>query len=226
MTAPTLAVTPESADVLAQIVDWLGGVFSAPMSIQAVRACRSSEGEELLDAMGDEIGSTRGLATMRSALEPDSSIAGAAASLSACYTRLFDGPGGPLTISLYEPTYSGQTPRLHRKATTEMEALLRQAAARLHSDFREPADHLCVELALLARFLRAEDRELGIQLQERLMAWTPACAAAIALADSSGLYRGAAVVLREFLMAIRARPCGSAASPPIERKQHASENSC
>jgi TorA-specific chaperone len=226
MTASKLAVTRDSADVLAQIVDWLGGVFSAPMSIEAVRACRSSKGEELLDAMGDEIGSTRGLATMRSALESDRTVAGAAASLSACYTRLFDGPGGPMTISLYESTYSGETPHLHRKASTDMEALLRRAEARLHPDFREPADHLCVELALLATFLRTKDRERAMQLQERLMAWTPACTAAIARADSSGLYRGAAIVLRELLAAIQSRPWGSAASSPIERKQHASENSC
>jgi TorA specific chaperone len=190
----------------AALLDWLAGVMSAPMSVAAVTACRSLEGRALFEAITDEFGRTRGIEAMRSALDTDETDAQTAARLSGCYTRLFDGPGGPATVSLYESTYSGPTQRLHQQAAVGMEAMLRRCGMAIRPGHREPADHLSLEVALLATLLRTGDQQRAGELQRQLMGWVAQVAAACAAADPSGFYRGASVALHDTLISLHAFP--------------------
>ena len=204
MTACYDLEAPGGSGVAADLLDWLAGVLSAPMAIATVNACRSRQGAILFDAINDELGYMPGIEAMRSALRSDESDEHMASRLSGCYMRLFEGPGGPATVSLYESTYAGSTRRLHQEATATMEAMLRRCDMAVRAGHGEPADHLPLEVALLATVLRIGDHDAAAELGRRLLRWVPRVTAACAGVDPSGFYRGALIALHDTLMALHA----------------------
>ena len=192
------------ADIATELLDWLAGLLSAPMSTDTVQACRSRSGTVLFDAINDELGYMPGIEAMRSALRSDESDEDIAARLSGCYVRLFEGPGGPATVSLYESTYCGSSRRLQQHATAAMEAMLRRCDMDVRASHGEPADHLSIETALLATLLRGDDPIATDELRQRLLAWVPQAGAACAVADPRGFYRGAFIALHDTLLALPA----------------------
>ena len=192
----------EFDDVAAELLDWLAGMLSAPMSVGAVSACRSREGVVLFDAIHEELGYMPGIAAMRSVLETNESDQQVAARLSGCYMRLFEGPAGPATVSLYESTYAGPARRLHQQATTAMEAALRRCDMAVRASHGEPPDHLSLEVALLATLLRKGEQDAVHELRKRLLGWVTQVAAACAVVDPGGFYRGVLIALHDTLMAL------------------------
>jgi TorA specific chaperone len=190
--------------VAAELLDWLAGLLSAPMSIATVTACRSREGAVLFDAINAEFGYMPGIEAMRCVLATDESDQHVAARLSGCYLRLFEGPGGPATVSLYESTYAGTTRRLHQQATAAMEAMLCRCDLAVRAGHAEPPDHLSLEAGLLARLLRIDDQDAADELRQRLLRWVPRVTAACAAADPSGFYRGALIAMHDTLMVLHA----------------------
>jgi len=189
-------------DVAAELLDWLAGVLSAPMSVGAVGACRSREGVVLFDAIHEELGYMPGIAAMRSVLDTRESDEQVAVRLSGCYMRLFEGPGGPATVSLYESTYAGPARRLHQQATAAMEVVLRRCDMAVRAGHGEPPDHLSLEAALLATLLRIGDQDAVHGLRKRLLRWVPQVTAACAAVDPGGFYRGVLIALHDTLMAL------------------------
>jgi len=189
-------------DVAAELLDWLAGVLCAPMSVEAVGACRSREGVVLFAAIHEELGYMPGIEAMRSVLDTRDSDERLAARLSNRYVRLFEGPGGPATVSLYESTYAGKGRRLHQQPAAAMEALLRRCGMAVRAGHGEPPDHLSLEAALLATLLRIGDRNAADELRTRLLEWVPQVAVACAAADPGGFYRGVLIALHDTLMAL------------------------
>jgi TorA specific chaperone len=143
---------------------------------------------------------------MRSALDAEGSAAAVARQLAAAFTQLFDGVGGTKTVPLYESAYVGVSGRLFQAATGDMEKLLRQSDVSTDDAFREPSDHLAIELALLAWLIRrdADCRGQAALLDDHLLVWVPAFADRCRQCDPTGFYAGAAQVLMAFLTAHRA----------------------
>lgn len=191
-------------DISAELLDWLAGVLSAPMSVATVTACRSAEGRVLFQAIEDELGVMPGLAAMRRIFDRDEHDAHVAARLAGCYVRLFEGPRGPATVSLYESTYSGAARRLHQQATADMESILWRCDLAVRPGFGEPADHLSLELALLATLLRVGDQDTAEALRQRLANWVPRTVVACSSSDTTGFYLGALRVVYYLLMALAA----------------------
>jgi TorA-specific chaperone len=191
-------------DIAAEFLDWLAGVLSAPMSVATVTACRSTEGRVLFQAIEEELGAMPGLAAMRRIFDRDERDVHVAARLAGCYVRLFEGPGGPATVSLYESTYSGPARRLHQQAAADMQSILCRCDLAVRPGFGEPADHLSLELALLTTLLRVGDQDAAEALLRRLANWVPRAVVACSSCDTSGFYVGALRVVSHLLMALAA----------------------
>jgi TorA specific chaperone len=190
----------------ALLAEWLAGLFMAPLSPSAVANYRDGFGATLLDILADELGCESGAQRMRSALTTDASTTAVARKLSAAFTRLFDGVGGHRTVSLYESAHVSASGRLFQAPASDIGLLLRQANMSTDSMFREPPDHLSIELALLAQMIRqdrAEQAQITL-LDDHLLAWVPIFADRCCAADSTGFYAGAASTLTGFLLAQRA----------------------
>ena len=189
-------------DVAAELLDWLAGVLSAPMSVDTVRACRSGEGVALFDAINEELGYMPGIEAMRSVLDTHDSDERFAARMLNRYVRLFEGPGGPATVSLYESTYAGQSCRLQQQPAAAMEAMLRRCGMAVRAGHGEPPDHLSLEAGLLATLLRIGDQNATNELRSRMLRWVPQVAVACAAVDPGGFYRGLLIALHDTLVAL------------------------
>jgi len=190
----------------ASIAEWLAGIFVAPPTADTVVSYREAIGATLFEALAEEPGCAAGARRMRSALNAEMSATAVARQLAATFTQLFDGVGGAKTVSLYESAYVGVSGRLFQAATGEMEDLLRQSDVSTDDAFREPSDHLSIELALLAWSIRHDvDRQAqAALLDDHLLIWAPAFADRCREYDRTGFYAGAAQVLTAFLTAQRA----------------------
>lgn len=185
----------------ASIFEWLAGLFMAPVPEAAVASYRDGLGASLLDAIGEEAGCDAGVLRMRSALIADASAAATARSLAVSFTVLFDGVGGPRTVSPYESAYVGATRRLFGAPTADMDRLLRHHDVATGDAVHEPPDHLSIELALLARLMRenADNDAQSALLDDHLLVWVPTFAERCCDADGTGFYAGAVRVLTAFL---------------------------
>jgi len=85
--------------------------------------------------------------------------------LAAAFTLLFDGVGGPHTVSPYESAYVGGSAGCsdRRGRNGSLAAAIGRIDGRR---IREPPDHLSIELALLARLTR---QDAGHQAQAALL---------------------------------------------------------
>lgn len=190
----------------ASIVEWLAGIFVAPPSTNTVVGYRERMGAILFEALAEEPGCHPGVQRMRSALNLEGSAAAAALRLGRAFTQLFDGIAGSKAVSLYESGYVGVSGRLFQAPSGDMEKLLRQSDLSTDAAFREPPDHLSIELAFLARLIRyGADRkaQTALLLDDHLLVWVPAFADRCRECDRTGFYTGAAQLLTAFLTAQR-----------------------
>jgi TorA-specific chaperone len=190
----------------ASIAEWLAGIFVAPPTTDIVVSYREGIGTTFLKALVEEPGCGAGAQRMQSALNAEGSAAAIARQLAVAFTQLFDGVGGPKTASLYESAYVGISGRLFQAPAGAIEKLLRQSDLSTDDAFREPPDHLSIELALLARLIRndSDHRTQAALLDEHLLVWVPAFAGRCREYDRTGFYAGTAQVLTGFLAAQRA----------------------
>ena len=178
----------------------------APPTKETVESYREGIGALLLEALAKEKGCAAGAQRMRSVLSVEASASAVARTLGIAFTQLFDGFGGYKTVSLYESAYVGLSGRLFQAPSDEMDTFLRRANVSTHVAFREPSDHLSIELALLARFIRHEANSLSQSelLDNHLLVWVPSFAERCRQCDRSGFYAGTSQVLMAFLVAQRA----------------------
>jgi TorA specific chaperone len=193
------------------VVEFLAGVFMARLSTDAVANYREGLGDSIFSVVAEISGCVRGAQRMQSALQTNETAERAARRLSVAFTLLFDGVSGPKTVSLYESAHVSPTGRLFQAPVADMERLLRQADVSMHATVHEPADHISIELALLAHLIRGNtglDAQIvrhtrTALLDDHLLAWTPGFADRCCENDPTGFYAGAARVLVEFLRARR-----------------------
>jgi TorA-specific chaperone len=190
----------------ASLAEWLAGIFAAPPTTDTIVSYREGIGATLFEALAEEPGCAAGAQRMQSALNVKMSAAAVARRLAAAFTQLFDGVGGAKTASLYESAYVSVSGRLFQAATGDMEELLRQSDVSTDDAFREPSDHLSIELALLAWSIRHDaDRQVqAALLDDHLLVWVPAFVDRCREYDRTGFYAGTAQVLMAFLTAQRA----------------------
>jgi len=188
-----------SDDWNACIADWLSGLFMAPLSIDAIESYRNDIGAMLLDDLTGEPGAAPGIRLMRLALAAQASAPAVQRGLESAFTQLFDGVAGPNTVSLYESSYVGGSSRLFQRAVDDMNRLLQHLNLSSDDAFREPSDHLSVELAVLGRLMRKDSSQGALLLDQHLLPWIPSFAGRCRTADPTGFYAGAASVLSAFL---------------------------
>jgi len=189
----------------ASIVEWLAGIFVAPPTTDVIASYRERKGAKLFEALAEEPGCAVGAQQMQSASSVEGSAAAVARQLAAAFTQLFDGVGGSKTVSLYESAHVSASGRLFQAPAGDMEQLLRQSDVSTDTAFREPPDHLSIELALLARLIRNDScqQAQATLLDDHLLVWVPAFAKRCRECDRTGFYAGAARVLTAFLIAQR-----------------------
>lgn len=175
----------------AGILSWLADLFAEPPSTGTVTVLRGEEGERLLAVLAADTAFAPGVAALVAALaEGDDETA--ATRIGVAFGRLFLGIGGPNTVAPYESVHTSGG-RLFQAPTGDMERLLAVHDLKVTGG-REPADHLAIEVALLARLI-GEGHPDRTGLAARLAGWLPIFRDRVIEHDGTGFYAGAARLL-------------------------------
>lgn len=195
----------------ATIYGWFAGLYAAEVAETALQAYVAGAATPLLDGLA-ALGLEAETARLQAAIESLRDISLARLELAADFAQLFllDGHQGALP---YASAHDGHGSRLCGSAETRMRALLAERALTLDAHFREPADHLAVHLAVLARQI-GEQAEAGDSaaaaraqldfLDQRLLGWLPRFAEGCARGGARfDFYPALAALLLAFLRADR-----------------------
>ena len=130
------------------------------------------------------------------------------------YTRLFLGPGRH--IYPYESAYRQEGEGEATDAALEVKRLIEASGLSYTPDYRDPPDHVSVELEFMEKLTEAEskaweegDREQTVQflefekrfLADHLAGWVPEFAERVIENASPGFYREMAGLTREYVLA-------------------------
>ena len=178
---------------LVALFNWLTAVFAAPPDRDSIVSYRRGPAAAWLDYVASLPGCDQAVAGMRRALEAEADDALVVARIGSAYGILFEGIGGPRTVSPYESVHRDGG-RLFGAPAAAMDAILTAHDLSVAASAHGAPDHLAVELAVAGRLL-AEDEPDGEAIIERLRDWAPAFAADCAAADANGFWTGAAAVL-------------------------------
>lgn len=182
-------------------MEWLAGLFLAPPTADTVTSYRHGLGAMLLEELEQQPGCHDGAGRMEAALTNPGTPVMLARQFGTAFMHLFEGAGGPGTVSPFESAHLGPRGRLFQAPATDMDRLLARADLRPASGPSEPSDHLSMELALMAHMLRVQAGRQAVAslLDRRLLNWVPGFAQAVQAADHTGFYAGAASLLVGFL---------------------------
>jgi TorA-specific chaperone len=190
---PPAAFAELETDDLAALFTWLSAVFAAPPDGDAIASYRRGPAAAWLESVASLPGCAEAVEQMRRALEAEADDSHVAARIGSAYGMLFEGIGGPKTVSPYESVHADGG-RLFGAPAAAMEAILAAHDLSVAASAHEAPDHVAVELAAAARLL-GEGEPDGEAIIERLRDWVPAFAAGCAAADTDGFWAGAAAVL-------------------------------
>ena len=121
--------------------------------------------------------------------------------LSGAFSFLFLGAGGPQSAPPYESVFTSESGRTCQEATALMARELASLDLRVEGEFREPADHIAIEMAVAATLIESDcslERQTRF-LKDRLHSWLPDFAAACARGDRTGFYVAAAKAAASFV---------------------------
>ena len=147
----------------AQLYGWFATLYAAEVSEVALEGYLGDGYQPLYTGLAD-LGLGAEVARLQAAIETLRSLPLARLELAADFAQLFllDARTGALPYaSVYEDEGKGKGSVLYGAAEERMRSFLAESGLAIQADFREPADHLAVYLALMAK-LAEQDAEQGI----------------------------------------------------------------
>ena len=206
--------TGRDLQLRAQLYRWLSNCYVREVDQSTLSNYLGKEGEFFLNGLMETPSMKEGVEALQGALKkgvpPDDLVL----QLASAYSFLFLGVGGRRTASLYESVYTSKNHCLYQEAHVQMKELLHRHELTAPEGFREPMDHIAVQLDLMAQLAqRAASLKLPKQreafhhlvceqkefLEQHLLNWIPQFCGHCVEYDLSGFYKGAALILKALL---------------------------
>lgn len=202
-----VAVSRSRADFYA----WFSALFTAELTDDALAAYRRGDASDLLAAL-DAVGLTEEVTRLHRAVHAWDALPLLRLELAADFSRLFLLDARDAAAP-YASAYLDR--QLYGEPHAQMRAFLASGGLRVHTDFKEPADHLAVFLAFLENNIRkaahasVPERRQAIALQadflnNALLSWLPQFnmrCQALRTQTASDFYPAAAALLLAFARA-------------------------
>ncbi len=194
---------------------WLASFFTSEVKAETLESYSSPEGRILLDTLA-QISALRPLTDelFKLAQQPEATCQIQLLDLAAAYAKLFLGAGGQRSAPPYESAYYNEKGTLFQKPTSDMNVILNELGISIESSLKEPADHLGVQLNVLAEYIDREaqaeangDYEAACALHQNqlwflsnhLLNWVPSFCDGCERFDTSGFYKSLAIALNTWL---------------------------
>ena len=176
------------------IYRWLGSLFARELSADMLAAYETEEGQAFLDLV--KAADETLFAELQRFIVPGEASIDTTKALQGDFSRLFLGAGGRRSAPPYQSAYESDSGRLYGDATGRMIILLRELGMQLPEDFPEPADHISVQLDVLALLSETASPERQIAfIDTHLIPWLPAFAERCKAYDQNGFYASASAAL-------------------------------
>ncbi|MDT3672525.1 MAG: molecular chaperone TorD [Aromatoleum sp.] len=164
----------------ALVYGWLSTLYAAEVPSKTLSAYFAGDAAPLLDGLA-ALGLDTEVRRLRAALATLAEAQYPALELAADFAQLFllDNKTG---ASPYASVYDGEDPRFCGAAEARMRAFLAGSALAIRDEFKEPADHLAIHLAIVARLAEqhgdADDvgaaaSDAAAFLRDALLVWLP-----------------------------------------------------
>ncbi|RYH11608.1 molecular chaperone [Tropicimonas sp. IMCC6043] len=174
-----------------QIDRWLAGLFLGEVDREAIDLYRGADGAALLDQLAALPSLAPLVAALRETVCTDQDPDSLRLDLAAAYGKLFL-TGGPRAVPLFASAYLSERGLLMQEPARQSAVVLSQLDMSPPPGFREPLDHIGIELNILAE-LAGGRGDAGLTeasyLRDHLLTWVPTLAALCARLAPIPLYR-------------------------------------
>ncbi|SFC62257.1 TorD/DmsD family molecular chaperone [Tropicimonas isoalkanivorans] len=187
-----------------QIDRWLAGFFLREPDAASIQLYRSEEGTALLDQLAKVPALEPLVSTMRATFAPPVDPETLRLDLAAAYGRLFL-TGGPRGVPLHASAYLSERGLLNQAPTRETAAILASLGLTAPPGFKEPVDHIGLQLSILAELAggaEADGLSEEAYLRSHLLTWVPTLAALCAQRSTVPFYRDLATSALAWLRAV------------------------
>lgn len=182
------------------IYHWFASLFATELSSQLVENYHQEEGQAFLAELAREEELTPIVNRIAELFGEQGDFSGLVMDLAGSFSQLFLGAGGRSSAPPYQSAYQGENARLFKEPVSEMNAILRMLDMSLPEDFREPSDHLSVQLNVMAHLVTCGTAADQLDfLETHLANWVPDFAKACQANDRKTFYSVAALSLAAWL---------------------------
>jgi TorA-specific chaperone len=181
---------------------WFATLLTKELDKEQLAHYFTGEGVQLLTQLEQEPLFSETVAAIKSALVTIMAIKQPSLELAADFSQLFltDAKKG---APPYASVYLSETGQLFEKPHQEMLALFKSEGLMIDPNFKEPADHIAIQLDYLGNLIIKEgDDSCKAQIafiQEHLLSWLRLFVAATKKVNNSGFYQGICQLLLLFI---------------------------
>ncbi|SDR38364.1 molecular chaperone TorD [Pseudovibrio sp. Tun.PSC04-5.I4] len=195
---------------------WLASFFTTEVKAETLESYGSPEGKALLEVFAMAPALVPLTAELTKLADQHKTQPQLTLDLASAFSKLFLGAGGQRTAPPYESAYFNEKGTLFQKPTAEMNEILQDLGISVNHSLKEPADHLGIQLNVLAEYIDREalaeangDSTLAQTFHQNqisffsshLLNWVPTFCESCKLFDSVGLYKELATSLESWLTA-------------------------
>ncbi len=181
---------------------WLSTLFSKEIDRKTLELYRQGPGEQFLKELSTFPALEPEVRALQRLLGEINDTNDYALELAGAYGFLFLGAGGPQSVPPYESVYTSESGSMFQEAERQTREILEEHGLSISKDVREPADHIAIQLELMARFAEifAETESTDAEragvlimqqktfLEDHLLNWVPAFSAYCVEHDPNGFY--------------------------------------
>lgn len=199
------------ADTWILMCRWLSTLFAREISPDTLKDYRQGDGKAFLEVLANESAFRPEIKKLQKIIGQEKSSSDLALALAADFGFLFHGAGGPQSVPPYESAYTSDKGSLFQAAEKQTRKILEKHGLSTCEDIHEPADHIAVQLELLAHLGEASQKamaaentqtlknEMAAFLENHLLNWVPIFRDHCARQDPGGFYAALTRLLHTFL---------------------------
>ena len=181
---------------------WFATLLTKELSKEQLAHYFTGEGLELLNQLEQEPCFSEAVLKIKAALVTIMAIKQPSLELAADFSQLFltDAKKG---APPYASVYLSETGQLFEKPHQEMLALFKSEGLMIDPNFKEPADHLAIQLDYLGNLIIKEGKDNSQAqtdfINNQLLSWLPPFVDATKRVSNSGFYQGVCQLLLLFI---------------------------
>ncbi|PKG38548.1 molecular chaperone TorD [Psychromonas sp. Urea-02u-13] len=181
---------------------WFATLLTKELDKEKLAHYFSGEGVALLTQLGTEPKFEQAVAQIKAALVTIMAIKQPSLELAADFSQLFltDAKKG---APPYASVYLSETGQLFEKPHHEMLDIFKQQGLMIDPDFKEPADHIAIQLDYLGNLIMKEDENSQQAqtdfIEHQLLSWLSTFVSATQKVNNSGFYQGICQLLLLFV---------------------------